>query len=79
MKIRSISIINNYSSLDEIATLYTNDEILEVFKLYNGISTDNTFVFKDSIYVTEEIAMNLVNNEFEVQVYVKFLQLVADV
>ncbi|WP_336963248.1 hypothetical protein [Chryseobacterium contaminans] len=79
MKIRSISIINNYSSLEEIGTLHSNDEILEVFKLYNGISPDNTFVFKDSVYVTEEIAMNLVNDEFEVQVYVKFLQLVADI
>jgi hypothetical protein len=67
------------SSEQKIGTLKNDDEMLKVFKPYGGISPDDIFEFKDSVYVTEEIVMNLVNNEFEVQVHSKFLQLIADV
>lgn len=78
MKIKSIRIFDRIS-LQEIGTLENDDEVLKVFKSYGGISPDNIFEFKDSVYVTEEIVMNLVNGEFEVQVHSKFLQLIANI
>lgn len=78
MKINSIKIFD-HTSLEEIGILKDDSEILEVFKTYGGISSDDIFEFKDSVYVTEEVVMKLVNNEFEVHVHSKFLQLVADV
>ncbi len=53
MKIKSI-IIFDRSSEQEIGTLKNDDEILKVFKPYRGISPDDIFEFKDSVYVTEE-------------------------
>ncbi|AZB33995.1 hypothetical protein [Chryseobacterium bernardetii] len=78
MKISSIKIFNN-TSLEEIVVLKNDNEILEVFKFYGGISSNNIFEFGDSVYVTEEVVMNLVDSEFEVQVHAKFLQLISDV
>ncbi|MEC3876691.1 hypothetical protein [Chryseobacterium salviniae] len=78
MNISLIKIIDQ-NSLEEIGTLRNDDEILKVFKSYGGISPDNIYEFKDSVYVTEEIVMNLVNGEFEVQVHSKFLQLIANI
>lgn len=78
MKINSIRIID-HSSLEEIGVLSHDNDILEVFKTYGGISFNDIFEFKDSVYVTEEIVMKLVNEGFEIQVLSKFLQLIADV
>ena len=58
MKIKSIRIIDQ-SSLQEIGTLKNDDEILRVFKPYWGISPNDIFEFKDSVYVSEEISNEL--------------------
>jgi|GEM_PF-4352611 len=78
MNIDSIKIID-HNSLEEIGILKSDNEIVEVFKFHGGISANDIFEFKDSVYVTEEIVIKLVNNEFEIQVHSKFLQLIADV
>lgn len=55
------------------------EKIHEFLELYKSIDVDDIFEVNDSVYSFEEISIKYENNNIEVWIYTKFLDLIENI
>ncbi|MBP7173645.1 MAG: hypothetical protein KBA33_06190 [Cloacibacterium sp.] len=78
MKINNIKILDHKTCL-EIENNNYSEEIMKEFISRNGFNVDDIFDFRDKVYLTKEISLNVENGDCNIIVYAEFVAFQKDI